>query len=310
MIELSIIIPTHNNELYIKRCIESIKYKNKNIEIIVVNDGSTDKTKQIIEEEPNIKVINLKNQKGVSFARNIGIKESRGKYFTFIDGDDYICNYDFNLILKDITKYNPDIIIYNYYEENKIRIKSKYQYQHEILNNKQTINKLLNDQISQTVWAKIYNKKFKNIKFNEQLKINEDCEYTLNVLSKSQKTLIKKDFIYVYNKNNNSLTSKYTCEQIKNNDYIKYISKDIKKNPSYSIYREIHELKKLHLYSQCKKNRYKYLKKNIDKNLLRKLLKESIPISNKIEIIIYLTSIRTHIILFKYYLKIRKIKRR
>lgn len=308
MIYLSIIITTYNNETYIRKCIESIKYQ-KNIEIIVVNDCSTDNTKKILEQYKYIKVINLKKNVGVSQARNIALKLIKGKYFTFLDGDDQLLKYAEKKIIRDIKKYNSDIIIYNYYEKNKKYSVSKYNYKNEIIDNKEATKRLLTDKIAPTVWAKVYKQKYKNIRFNEELEINEDCDYTIKILTKSNKTIIKNDYIYIYNKENSSLTKKYTCEQIKKNDYIKYISNNIKKNENYEYYKELHELKKIHLYSQCNKKRYKYLKENIDRRIIKKLLKRDITLSYKFEIIIYLISIKLHLILFKYYFKIRNIKR-
>lgn len=91
---VSVVIPAYNVEKYIKKCIESvIEQTHKDIEIIVVDDGSTDSTGKICHELKeryrNIKYIYQEN-KGVSEARNTGIRESKGDYLMFVDGDDYI----------------------------------------------------------------------------------------------------------------------------------------------------------------------------------------------------------------------------
>ena len=83
---LSIIIPAYNCEKYICQCLESI-ISYKNIEIIVINDGSTDNTKELLEKYTKIKFYNNENY-GVSYTRNFGIKEATGKYIMFIDSDD------------------------------------------------------------------------------------------------------------------------------------------------------------------------------------------------------------------------------
>ena len=104
--KLSIIIPVYNTEKYIKQCIESVTaIKNIETEIIVVNDGSTDSSKDILEEytEKNdrIKVITQKNQ-GASAARNTGIKASTGDYIYFLDSDDWIDTVSFEKIIKEL----------------------------------------------------------------------------------------------------------------------------------------------------------------------------------------------------------------
>lgn len=107
-IKISIIVPVYNGESTIKRCIDSIINQTyKNIEIIIVNDGSIDNTKSICNEFERkydfIKVINKKNQ-GVSEARNTGIDYSNGDYIIFVDGDDTINNNMCELLLSGISK--------------------------------------------------------------------------------------------------------------------------------------------------------------------------------------------------------------
>lgn len=108
---VSIIIPAYNCEKYIADAINSCINQNySNIEIIVVNDGSTDSTKEIVEEflvDPRVKLINQENQ-GVSTARNVGINNSSGKYITFLDSDDTLAP---DTIRKNIDLFSlyPDV---------------------------------------------------------------------------------------------------------------------------------------------------------------------------------------------------------
>lgn len=117
-IRLSIIIPVYNVRTYIKRCIESIvEQPIAGIEILIVDDGSTDGSgvlcDQLACDNNNINVIHKSNG-GVSTARNVGLKEARGKYVMFVDPDDYIEKGSLVNILKNIDE-NMDLIIYRSY---------------------------------------------------------------------------------------------------------------------------------------------------------------------------------------------------
>ena len=92
-LKFSIIIPAYNIEKYIDKCINSIiEQTYKNYEIIIINDGSTDNTKNIIDKYKTKKKVTIINQnnKGLSESRNIGVKKATGNYILFVDGDDYI----------------------------------------------------------------------------------------------------------------------------------------------------------------------------------------------------------------------------
>ena len=92
--KISVIVPVYNVEKWLNMCIDSILAQSyKNLEIILVNDGSTDKSKDICDsyskKDNRVRVLNIKNS-GQSVARNIGLKEAKGDYILFIDSDDYI----------------------------------------------------------------------------------------------------------------------------------------------------------------------------------------------------------------------------
>ena len=89
---ISIIVPIYNSEKYLNKCIDSlINQTEKNIEIILVNDGSTDNSEEIIKEykDKRIKYYKNKNQ-GIGKTRNFGIEQATGSYIMFVDSDDYI----------------------------------------------------------------------------------------------------------------------------------------------------------------------------------------------------------------------------
>lgn len=123
MKKVSIIVPLYNSEKTIEKCINSItKQTYKNIEIIIVNDGSTDDSQKIIEQlekkDIRIKTLNQQNS-GVSVARNNGITNSTGDYIMFIDSDDWIDDNCVEKLVKTINEKKVDAVRYNYIKENR-----------------------------------------------------------------------------------------------------------------------------------------------------------------------------------------------
>ncbi|MDD2435429.1 MAG: glycosyltransferase [Bacilli bacterium] len=114
-IRFSIIIPIYNVEYYIIDCLESIDHQDyKNFEVILVNDGSTDKSKELCEEfikfKDNYTLYNQENQ-GTSVARNNGIKVAKGEYLIFMDSDDLLNEGSLTSVDKEIGNSNVDILV-------------------------------------------------------------------------------------------------------------------------------------------------------------------------------------------------------
>lgn len=112
---VSIIVPVYNCERYIKDCVNSlINQTYTNLEIILINDGSKDKSAEIIQNQycgdKRIVFIDKSNE-GVSAARNLGIKMAHGDYLMFVDGDDYISTDCIENALEYIQKYNLDFVL-------------------------------------------------------------------------------------------------------------------------------------------------------------------------------------------------------
>ncbi len=113
--KISVIIPMYNSEKYIAKCLDSIISQNyKNLEVIVVNDGSKDSSREICEEyvkkDSRIKLINTENR-GAGSARNTGFEASTGEIIGFIDSDDYVCNGFYERLSNMLETTNADIAI-------------------------------------------------------------------------------------------------------------------------------------------------------------------------------------------------------
>ncbi len=119
---VSIIVPVYNTQDYLVKCLSSIEQQTyKNYEVIIINDGSLDKSIDICNlfcENKRFKVITQKNQ-GLSGARNKGILNANGKYIMFVDSDDYVTNNFIEEAINDIKKYNSDIVIFDYYQDQR-----------------------------------------------------------------------------------------------------------------------------------------------------------------------------------------------
>ncbi len=107
---ISVVIPVYNREKYIKNCLDIMMSQSyKNLEIIVVNDGSTDGSVDIIQQYSIVKLINLKKNRGQSVARNIGMDNANGKYIHFMDDDDEINTTFYENLVKASEKNNADM---------------------------------------------------------------------------------------------------------------------------------------------------------------------------------------------------------
>lgn len=214
MVKVSIIVPVYNVENYLDKCLDSlINQTLQDIEIIVINDGSTDNSQSIIDSYQDkypklIKVIRQPNQ-GISVARNKGLEQAKGQYIAFIDSDDYA---DKNMLQKaydHIKKEQADIVVWNYYEVNSSA---------EILK-KQTIPNFkscsLKDEptllfsINPAPWNKLYKKSlFDTIRFPNDKTKYEDLMTIPKVLINARKiSKLEESFNYYLIRNNGETRS-------------------------------------------------------------------------------------------------------
>ncbi len=210
--KVNIVVPVYNKQKQIKRCLNSlINQTYKSLEIIVIDDGSTDKSYEICKKYENkdrrIKVIKKINE-GVDIARHTGIKHCTGDYVTFVDSDDYLSKDAVELLVKALEKENADIVFGNM--ERVIGklglIKKKKQkdiYQNKIISHDEFIDEHLKSfcgwgEIPVTMWGKLYKRKlFKNVT-PTRLKYEEDLCFNLQVMPKAKKIVSIPNFIYKY----------------------------------------------------------------------------------------------------------------
>ena len=207
---ISIIVPVYNVEKYVEKCLISIINQTyKNIEIIIVNDGSVDNSKKICEslkkKDKRIKLYNIKNI-GLSGARNYGIEKSKGKYISFIDSDDYIDNNMIETLYNNLIKEKADISCCSFYEVFKDEIiKKNEEEKYYVMNKKQAIKKTFLDRgLDVYTWNKLYKKElFDNIKFPLGKK-SQDRFVMYEIFDNTNKIVYDSICLYYYVQRNNS----------------------------------------------------------------------------------------------------------
>lgn len=214
--KVSVIIPAYNAQQTIERCIKSVLKQSLNcIQLIIVNDGSTDNTEYIISrfECKNVKVLNKSNG-GVSSARNAGIKLSEGKYLFFLDADD---NIDFDL-LKEMyyfaEEHKIDLVACNHIENNATLYKGNANLTPEfIASSHEKIGEKIFDIFPKSACAKLFRKDIidkNNILFPLDMHLGEDLYFTYTYLLHVNKIAkVCGSFYNIENININSLSKSF-----------------------------------------------------------------------------------------------------
>lgn len=217
---ISIIVPIYNVEKYIRTCIESILAQTyRNVEVIIVNDGSTDQSLAVISDlicsHHNVKVINQKNQ-GVSVARNTGIDVATGKYIIFVDPDDKIMPGFVSSLYQIADKTGADIVRGSFRDFNG-NIPKGWVPDFNVPTNCGTIvlDQFLSSNISFVVWSSIFRLDFINsnhIRFTPGMILTEDRDFTIRayMLAKLVATSPEPNYAYRINRPGSILTTKTT----------------------------------------------------------------------------------------------------
>lgn len=216
---VSIIIPLYNSALYIEKCVRScLAQTYENIEVIVVDDGSTDNglsvVKTIATKDKRVRAFR-KNNGGVSSARNMGIEKAGGEFVCFVDADDYL-DVDFiEKMVKSMARYNADFCFSNrVWNENVPLLKFNYR----VVNSATAEAALLSTRIPVGCWNKMYSKKcLRDIKFDEQLFYGEGLKFIVGVANKANKIVMCNCSSYHYQKvNPESATTKFDLDKMDN----------------------------------------------------------------------------------------------
>ncbi len=309
--KVSIIVPIYNVENFLEKSINSlINQTYYDIEIILIDDGSTDRSSKIIDEyaikDSRIIAIHKKNT-GVSDTRNVGLSKVSGKYITFIDADDYVEKDYIEEVMKVLKKYkNLDLVNVGFFSET-IKESTEIFYDEKLY---ETRERFLDDFINlwdhsmlYNIWNKIYlksiiednNIKFKNQYFGEDIEFNKEYfKYVNRVYN------IRKCYYHYIRERKGAATNKYNSDifeirlkeysefnryfeemGIKKEDYIEFSSRRYIER-TFGCVQNV-------FIKDCKKNfkeKYKYIESIIKNEVTRECLNYMIPKSKKIKIML------------------------
>ena len=264
--QVSIIVPAYNVENYIERCLNSLVNQTfKDIEIITINDGSTDKSLELLnkyaKEDIRVSVIDLGDE-GVSYCRNLGVEKANGKYIMFVDSDDWIDSNMIEAMYKKAEENKLDLVMCSYIREFKDHSKEKrFNLPEEIIYKEDKVkNELLRklvgpvkEELSNpemldalgTVWGKLYRAdilKENKIKFVDLKEIGsaEDTLFNIFTFNYLKKVMfLNKPMYHYWRDNPKSVTSQYNPKlKEQRKVFFKYISDFIRENNFEQVFEE------------------------------------------------------------------------
>lgn len=262
---LSIIIPVYNVEKYLDKCLKSIVEGNVNvsgaIEILIVDDGSPDKSGEIADEYAKkyacIKVIHQDNA-GVAAARNVGIQKASGEWLYFMDSDDWLEQGAIALILQEARKHSQaDIVLFDAYKNMQDSEKKWEHFASEMtFTDRKKILRLqagvlyfpilgnrgeLKTKIPLAApWDKIYRRKFvkeHRLRFQQHLKVLDDMVFNVEAFGAAQKVIYCKERIYHYRYVSESITNSYKPDRVTQDQMVwAYLNQYAKKQTESGVW--------------------------------------------------------------------------
>jgi glycosyltransferase involved in cell wall biosynthesis len=208
-IKVSIIVPVYNVEKFLHKCLDSIINQDyRNLEIILINDGSTDHSREILEEyskkDIRIKIIHQEN-KGVSTARNIGIDEATGEYLCFADSDDFLEKDCVSYLLNLCLTSSADVALSTELSSTFWKFKANRNIRYHVVSGNHATKMMLYYYIPIGCYCKMFKKnvldKYK-IRFIPNVYIGEGFNFNVDFFQRSKKVVIGNKKVYCYRRNN------------------------------------------------------------------------------------------------------------
>ena len=214
---VSIIVPVYNVGAYLRKCLDSILNQTyRELEILVIDDGSTDRSGRICDEyrkDRRVRVFHTENR-GLSCARNLGLDEAKGEWIGFVDADDWIEPDMYELLIEKAVETGADIVECGWFREypksTKIRKAETSCYSLSL----KAIEALLQGRLSYSVWDKVWKKElFSHIRFPEG-RVSEDIAVTYKLLEKANLVTGISVPLYHYLQRDSSITRTYNMDNL------------------------------------------------------------------------------------------------
>ena len=255
--EISVIIPVYNREKFLQKCLKSLENQSfKSFEVLIVDDGSNDRSCEIADEfcmrNKDWKIFKLGN-KGVSHARLFGINNSSGKYLSFVDSDDVVEPDFLKILYKNII--NSQISICNYVTEISgfnFKFKNLFFHKPGVFSRNQAIKSLISDvSLKSFLWNKLFERKlFENIYVPQMC--FEDKIMCIQLFANSERISITSKILYNYYKNKSSLTWKMDEKVLDNYiESFKFIKKFFCSRNEYKLFRFRYLIFSIHIFFVC-----------------------------------------------------------
>lgn len=241
MFDFSIIIPAYNLENYIVKTLESVCKNNlENTEIIIIENGSQDRTRELIQQYfakiriEHYRIIYQQN-KGVSAARNIGIDHAQGNYIIFCDGDD-LCADNMIDTISSLKENEVDMIVWRY----QVLQNGKYEathkeFQEKVLTNQNALRSFLLDGYRIRMGSFAVKKQLlveSGIRFTEDCAIAEDMEFIYKCLAKAERVLTLNDILFTYLKRMGSVMYTFDLRRFQAPDAMERVYNFVEKRTS------------------------------------------------------------------------------
>ncbi|MBU8752326.1 glycosyltransferase family 2 protein [Priestia megaterium] len=216
MPKLSILIPAYNAEKYISKCLDTVLLQPyKDLEVIVIDDNSSDKTLNILQKYENkhlvLKVIHNSTNRGVVKVRNDLLNKCSGEYIMFCDADDFMEQNAITLAINNMENQSVDLVVFNYKMKKKgFTIKSREKFMAQRKYEKRDLISSHVKHLKTLYWGVLWNKCYKKSIITEhQLSFQEGIEdimFNIQYMSKINSVYILNEYLYNYNQTNISLT--------------------------------------------------------------------------------------------------------
>ena len=285
--KVSIIIPVYNSAKYLQECLDSVLNQSyDNIEIICINDGSTDNSESILFENQKInnkiKIISKVNT-GVSDSRNKGLDVSTGEYIMFLDSDDYLEKHYVEKLLSIMIKTDCELVItgYTQVKNNMLKKNSSFDFSQDFydITFPKEIRKFFTTYEFNPCWKQLIKKSLllnNNIKFDSSLQFGEDMLFSYNCYNQSRKTTYLMDYGYYYRDcESSAMHNKNYSKWIKYINDNLYIFDEIKKQTNKLYYDDICDKCLMNMNLALKKIMicYKHISYSKFKNIIKDIIK-------------------------------------